>query len=152
MNKHTATYLDQVFTRNSKGRVYTHTVVARRSEENALEYASSLHPVDASNWLYYCGTKPYVTWDGKPDTLTIGDDVYHSGAEFKADFPTAESYQEYERDCRLARLEREKAAGEFDTYVNQGWCGRRDLAVKLLDKTLANGYWDHAVILDAEVN
>lgn len=152
MNKHRATYLDQVFTRNSKWRRYTHTVVARRNKERAFEYANAMHDVDASDWAYYCSDRAYVdSYSGEPRSVRVGDTRYSSAAEFLDDFPDANSYQEYCRDCRLREFEEEEKGGRFDTYLNQGWCERRDLAVKLLDKTLVNGCWDEVVILDAEV-
>jgi len=152
MNKHIAKHLDQTFTRNSKSRRYSHCVIARPSEAEAERRIDSHYAVESGtrSYNYYCSDEAYsYNWIGG-DRKTVFGTTYHSPAEFKADFPDLPSFLTRCREERVADFEKARAAGEFDTYGCVGWCGRYDLAVKLLNKTLGT-YYDSVIILDAEI-
>lgn len=151
MNKHIARYNGQIFTRNSKGRRYTHCVVALPSREVAFRFANALHDGDASSWEYYASPRAYnFSWTGG-DRVVVDASTFYSAEEFLAVFPTAAVYQAYQRDRRVTKFAQRVADGEFTTYVPMGWCGRRDLADKLRSKTAASGYWLEVVVLEAEI-
>lgn len=155
MNNHRASYSNQTFTRRSKSRRYSHLVIALPSREVAFRFANALHDGDAASWQYYW--EFYSSPQHHSYSWTNGDramdDTYsfNSAEEFLAVFPTAATFQAYQRSRRLDKFELREAGGEFTTYVPMGWCGRRDLADKLRAKTAASPYWLDVRVLEAEI-
>ena len=121
-------------TRTTASRSYTHTVVSKRSYQAALADAQSKqsYDMDLRNFKFYAENA-----DRHPERV-----AGH----------TPESYAEAQRAARVASVEAQKAKGFFDEYVNWGWCGRADLALKLLAKAQGSTWYDgsSAVILVAE--
>lgn len=150
MNRHSANWNGQVFHRNSKGRIYTHCVIARPSYEAALRFARADDAGDVRTYWYYRSATPYSHDFIGGDRVQVGDDVYFSPTEFEADFPTPESYQDYLRDVRIAEVERRREEGEFDNFIALAWTGRRDLAAKRYDQESKRS-WAEVIVLKAEV-
>jgi hypothetical protein len=124
MNKHIAKFKGTTFTRNSKERTYTHVIVVRDSYEYALEQANKEGRYDRQNYKQYT-----ITNDPKVEGLTEDEYVAKVIAE------------------KVARVEKKKANGDFDSYGQVGWCGRPDLAQKKLSSESSKPYWAevHAV-------
>lgn len=158
MNKHKARYLGQVFTRNSKGRRYTHAVIARPSESYHRAQCDAPYTQVAAknNWLYFSEDHhhrnglTFGAYDDGP-VKTLGHE-FGSAAEFLATFPTVEGYILARIDDNIQRHEKRRADGDFDRYHCMGWCGRRDLAEKLLIKETNKGCWAEVRIVETEIN
>ncbi|TJV68607.1 MAG: hypothetical protein E5X76_28925 [Mesorhizobium sp.] len=129
-------------------RIYTHIVVAQRSKAAALASANDKgwRATERSNYEY-------------AQKIAAGDDPYPARTYMSADRFTAEQIAEeqarvdaenakrlaqaladtsvtlerYHLD-RLAERVARAEAGDYVSYVNHGWCGRHDLALKLAAK------------------
>lgn len=137
--------------RSTDRRTYTHTVVALPSYDHYLQAARSPDwaKQDRRNFEY-------------ETLIATGRDPYPYGhiekqAEREATakaivaaHATAEDYVAAEQAKRIAHVEAQKAKGVFDTYVNQGWCGRPDLAAKLQANCQQGGRYVRAAILEAK--
>ena len=144
----------QTHKRTTADRTYTHTVVARWNYDEHLRRAgdASIHADnDKSNYNYYVRELDPATrkWTHSESELA-GFTANIEGIANEADYLEAQIVK------RIAKIEADKAAGEFDKYRNMGWCGRRDLAQKLLHDTIGKtgihgggNYYVDAVILDA---
>lgn len=143
---HTARYNDQVFTRTSKSRTYSHVVLGRDSYEQALAGAQSKGwaKTDASNYRWTVATaegRAEYGWNRTPERI----------AEAQAELQGINSVEDYLAAAtaeRVARVEAKKAAGGFDTYGVIGWTSRLDLAQKLQGQS--QGRYAHVVIVEAE--
>ena len=122
-------------TRTSKNRTYTHTVLFQYSPEYDLREAERLDPngLDSSNYDYLIrmaeGNHPY----GKPNQRQL--DEAKAAACLSKD-----EYCRSERDKRVRRHNARRAEGYYNEWGNAGWCGRRDLAEKLLAKYTGERY------------
>jgi len=141
-NKLTAQYKGQTFTRTTD-RVYTHIVVARYSHEHAVSQIAA-YAVDLvqTNFAYY--------------SRVVAGTSGHTQTE--ADVQRAKEFVEGGREASIARhtakmteeVAQRKAKGHYDKWVVIGWCGRPDLATKLLAQTSAPSYAEvHIVPVDA---
>lgn len=127
-------------------RVYTHTVVVRQSNELAeaayARYEPGRRKLDAENyvfdkklstveglraWYVRKGFDPNAKWVNLPEEAAKHAKALRGCA-------TAEAFVELKAAERRAAFEAEKAAGHFERYLNAGWCGRPDLALKLAAK------------------
>lgn len=153
MNKHFAIDPNgNVHTRNSKTRVYSHTVVARLNREEADKQTLRVAEDAArTNYEFYCGRKgtAYTNWKGEPDTCYVHDKEYHSAAEFIADYPSVEDAVAYEVGKAQAKIDA-RTDSYYDDFFNLGWNGRRDLAEKLASKEARRTYRD-ITILEATI-
>ena len=141
-NKLTAQYKGQTFTRTTD-RVYTHIVVARYSHEHAVsQIAAYAADQIKTNFAYYL----------KVAAGTSG----HTQSESQVQ--RAKEYVEGGLEASIARLAAKmtaeiadrKAKGFYDKWNVIGWCGRPDLATKLLAQTSAPYYAEvHIVPVDA---
>lgn len=157
MNKHTAIDPNgKVHTRNSKGRTYSHCVVARIDPiaDTHRTLWSAEHNGE-TNYAYYCGQgrhsiNPYTNYRGEPCTTFVAGKDYNSPEEFQADFPTRQDYIDYLVNEAKAKLAA-RPAGYYDDYGSLGWCGRLDLATKLAAKEAGHKIYRGITILEAEV-
>jgi hypothetical protein len=149
--------------RSTESRAYTHTVVVKGGYEAALASAKSpgWAKTDASNFDYYLRIAegrsahyPSKRWCAAPRhtpeqiaqedaDLAVSDAAKVAVAKLETDGRTVDQYVAIQRDQRIKRVEARKAAGDFDTWKNAGWCGRLDLAQKLAASEAAKG--DYAV-------
>lgn len=135
--------------RTTSDRTYTHTVVAQRSKAAAMVGATAIGwaKTDRSNFEYYVqiasGNDPYPARNYMTsDRFTAEQIAGHQAvvdadnakrvAEAKAttDGVALADYLAAKLAERFARVE----AGDYVSYVNHGWCGRHDLALKLASK------------------
>jgi hypothetical protein len=158
MNKHTATAPNgQTFTRNSKGRTYSHAILALHSE------ARSLRNVDAPGHTKIDrGAYEYLSRDvwhsngftygayGKGPALALGR-RFKDAAAFLAAFPTEAEFLAARRAERLADHEQAVADGEFDQWVCLGWTGRPDLADKKVLSETASGRYSRVIAAPATI-
>lgn len=164
-NKYLATGPNgETFTRTSKSRAYTHTVVGRVSLEGARASARRQVANDVKSYNEHViwardGYTP-AAWMNKPDYkadsgfATIADRHRAEGKASsqawlagKAD--TAEGYAADKLAATLAAIDAKAAEGFYDRFtVNFGWCGRPDLAAKLAASSAGAGY-DEILILEA---
>lgn len=147
-------------------RVYTHTVVYLPSYDRYLESAHSKEwdKSERANFDYYAaiaaGNDPHprvnymadhrqaVKWSAEEiakgaercaaeNAKRRADAIERTAGHDKASFVAARLAE------RVATVEKMKAAGYFETWRNAGWCGRRQLA-----ETLANKTRQHAAKVD----
>lgn len=133
------------------GREYLYTVVARRNFNVELAFARSADwaVTDGKNYDYSVkviakGVNPASPdWEIKLDTSNL------ARAKKSIDGLTRDQYIAKRAELRVSVLEAAKLAGEFNKFLNQGWCSRRDLAEKLLRKYSSSAYYTDANILPA---
>lgn len=143
--KHIATLDGQTFTRSSKSRVYTHCVVAKPSYEAAVRAASAKGWLEAhrSNYHYYVGKLAKGAqneWD---------QSYVDKARERLAGIADEQAYVDAEVAKSLARVEKARTEGYYDTWAECGWCGRLDLAQKLAATKRNHEYYGDVVILEA---
>lgn len=149
-----------VHTRNSD-RVYTHTVVFKGGYERAMKMAKDpFHAkTDKKNFGYYSSladgshehahprafndyhpsyTAEQIAGFKESEKREIEKRIADARAAIEGH--TVESYCNKLHVERIARVEAHKAAGDFDRWLNAGWCGRPDLAQTLARKMQADGY------------
>lgn len=148
MNKHTATFNGQTFTRNSKGRRYSHVVIGLPSHIDAIKSANLVpdSPVTKADWEYQSSDRCTTDWRGNVDPELVA-----KRDQFRKDFPTLESYQEHELTDAVMRVHEEFVKGVYDTYCAIGWAGRLDLAEKVASQNRGNSYWADVRIVEAEI-
>ncbi len=149
-------------TRTSATRLYTHTVVALPSAQNAILSAKSpgMRAHHKRNFSYYAdkvrGTSRWLqrnSWESeeKHNARVLAES---EAAEAELDgCDTADQYADMLIAATLARIADATRAGHFEAYQNMGWCGRADLAAKLAAKTQGQAYYVAASVrvLDAQV-
>lgn len=168
MTKHIYTAIDidgiehkRTSTSRGEGKPYSHTVVVKGGYERAMAGATGdWHPKqDARNYAYYVaiseGNDPHARLTvykslARGDTQeAIDAEIAYNDRENTRRFEeakaevgnhTVQSYIAAQLAERIAHVEARKAAGEFDTWHNAGWCGRLDLAQKLAATKAALGY------------
>ena len=129
--------------RTSKSRTYTHTVLFQDSPEYALRMAERLDPYgnDSNHYDYMVSIAEGKTWyahftqrnmDAAKAVTCLSKDEYCRG----------------KRAERVRRVETDINNGLYGQWGNAGWCGRRDLAEKLLLKYTGERY-RRAVIKEA---
>lgn len=162
-NIHTATTRDGVtHKRTSEGRVYTHCVAVRQSYAHALAEANRVDAKsDARNFAWYAESAAQTvgveyqpkTWAERGSTLrtTPTAQTIARAQAILAGCATVAEWSEAQRAQRVANVEANKAAGQFDRWSVLGWCGREDLARKLLNGDAAKPYYAEAEILPATV-
>lgn len=143
---HTARYNDQVFTRTSKSRTYSHVVLGRDSYELHLAGAQSKGwaRTDAANYRW---TVDVAAGRGEYASSRTPERIAKAQAELQG-INSVEEYQAAQTARRVADVEARKAAGAFDTYGVIGWTSRLDLAQKLQGQSQAR--YGHVVIVEAE--
>lgn len=157
----------QVHTRKSE-RTYTHTVVARRSFDRAMQLADMNWASDRDNFAYFAkiaaGNDPYParnwlrgdnvhpSWAVTPEKIAAHQvEVDAENAKRLADAiertagHTVDSYVAAKRAERVAGILRKRAEGYYDVFVNLGWCGRRDLAEKLV-RSQSESFRHHEIL------
>jgi len=160
-----------IHTRSSKSRSYTHTVVVRPSYENALLFAQSKDwtKTDRRNLEYYDtiaqGRDPYPRQNymaNHPERWTpeqIAEEQVRVDAENAKRVEDAiatvanRSVEQWLADKlqeRLDIVEKQRAAGYYDSWHNAGWCGRLDLAQKLAGSEQAKKHVAEVAILVAQ--
>lgn len=118
-----------IHTRNSD-RVYTHTVVYLHDYTADLAGArnESWKKTDRSNYRYY---QKLISGDHGFSCITEADVAKARG---HVEGLTEEAFVAREVARRVDRVETNKANGFYKKYFNAGWCGRLDLAQKLVSK------------------
>jgi hypothetical protein len=144
-----------IHTRTSKTRQYTHTVLARHNYAHDLALADSIRAVDANNFRYYfalaAGTHEHlrpVAWRTAEQNEAERARSMAQAVEQMRGCQTAVEYQLAQRADRLARLAECKADGYYDQWVDLGWCGRLDLAHKLVASK--RGYYTDITVVEAQ--
>lgn len=146
-------------TRNSN-RVYTHAVIGRVSHAHAIkvwtEPSKQRLDVDRSNWGYYnrlLGTngfphKPVTANLHESDERFAARKKYHEDDARKhiGDCTTFEEYLRSVLKHQLDRIEDSRASGYYDRFGVIGYCGRLDLAQKLLAGSQSGYYEDLAIV------
>lgn len=155
MNKHTATDPNgKIHTRNSKGRTYSHTVVANLDRAACeAQLLKSAEEKARTNYEFCCGrgqSNAYTNWRGEPETYRIHGKEYASGEEFMADYPTLQDDINYEVAQAQAVID-SRGQEFYDEYRNLGWNSRRDLAEKLASKETGRYNWINVTILEATI-
>lgn len=147
MNKHIATDPAGVeHTRNSKTRVYSHTVVVRI--DGAKRLANNLADLEADyvrrNYDHDFNRVARYSFD-KPE------EIDRNREEFRAQYPTFEEYLKICKQRVIASHNKWLNAGGPQHWLNAGWCGRLDLAQKLADKERGGRNVAEVVILEAKL-
>lgn len=148
MNKHTASFNGQTFTRSSKTRRYSHVVVGRLSLDEAINRVDRIltsKEVEGS-WKYLSSLKSTLDWRGNVDPERAA-----KTAEFCRNFPTLDSYRKAQHLEAALRLKTDVADGEYATYYAIGWAGRQDLAEKVASQNRSNSYWADVRIVKVEL-
>lgn len=142
--KYSAEHNGQIFARKSQ-RTYTHTVVARRSMDAAIKYASNKewNKVAFSNHAFF-------SQEANPATRKYSVTPEKEARYQAIAAMTKEQYAESLMRERLARIEMQRRDGYFDKMVNLGWCGRLDLAQRLAAKARRGSWYLDATILEAK--
>ena len=143
-----------VHKRTSQNRVYSHTVVGRRSFNANLKAAQEGHiPTERSNFKFYMayvnGTSEYLakkSWENEEQHKRRVDDEVARAVSALAGTTTFEQYRAMLRENAIARVMKAQREGQYDKYVNLGWCGRLDLAQKLASGSLAKNYEDVRIL------
>lgn len=130
--------------RTSQNRTYAATVVVREGTANAERKFEAgegwRRDHDAKNFAYAAArtTAEAVTADLlRRNHKVLADDADYvarrvaENVAFVEGFATVEEYVEKQAAKRRAKFEAEKAAGSYERWLNAGWCGRPDLALKL---------------------
>lgn len=129
--------------RTSQNRTYAATVVVRKGVEQAqrdFDHGETWRRKhDAENYVYAAAhdtvEKAHARLAAKFPALAADPEYVArdaaKNAAFIAGCPTAADYVAKQAAARLAKFEAAKAAGEFERWLNAGWCGRPDLALKL---------------------
>ena len=158
MNKHYAILPDGARARRtSKSRVYTHLVAYRPSYEYALAQAGIVHPYMRSNHAYYvaCAKGEHehaVAPAGAPEWKVAS--AAHSrvkGEEYVAEYgeDLDRAMTKMIRDA-TAKVVAAKDEGYYQKWSVEGWCGRLDLAQKLLASVQSRASIAEARILEAQ--
>lgn len=148
----------QTHTRTTKARGYTHTVVAQRSKEQAIRDAHARRGRDLSEAReqFDCAGRTIEqlkAWfiSKRCEILARNDDYaierQTKGKAFVAQWGTPEAYADHQLAERLAEIE----ATDWSVWINQGWCGRPDLARNLQANCTKGGTYHNATILPAQV-
>lgn len=150
MNKHTATYNGQTFTRNSKTRIYSHCVAVRPSLDAARRHLETELTRDChlSNYNFYREGDSFIT-DYKGD---IEPKYVAKREQFNIDFPTFDLYLATVRTKLENDLQNRVDAGDFEQFYVDGWNSRPDLARKLVDQNITRGDCAEVVILEVRVS
>lgn len=149
----------------STAREYTHTVVGLPSLEKAMTDALSPWGVDASNYEYfrkiamtngdYLAQACYRTADKWTAEQIAEEKASKDAANAKRlaeardlldRCPTLAAYRAQKQVERVAAVEKSKAEGAYEKWVNIGFCGRLDLAQKLAAKPV--GYYAKTAVLE----
>lgn len=143
MTKYTATYNGQTFTRKTD-RVYTHTVVSKPAHtyEQALAAAKAFKQYGA-DWIAYCQEAMSPDYKYASVNTDAQRAEYARHVEVGLDVINAEVSARF-----VAAVEASNAENHYETFYNNGWCGRFDLAQKLADKMRKYGHRG-VVILEA---
>lgn len=150
-------------TRNSP-RIYTHAVIARPSYDSAMSVAQNIGTTMAttlkSNFHYYrriLGLEPRPANDHRnvrPSWMTEEAFAHQQKSDKRRaeeslmGAETLDAYVAAYRERRIADVEDAKAKGYYDRFEAIGFCGRADLAAKLVAST--NGYWTDFIILPVQ--
>lgn len=139
---YTATDANGVEHTRKTERAYTHTVVFQRSKDAAIERANAdvaRNTAHAREQFHHAAAsieenKAFLR--AKRCDILCRDDVYATkmqdeGKAFVVQFGTPEGYAAAKLAEALAAIE----ATDWTIWHNAGWCGRRDLALKLAGKT-----------------
>lgn len=128
MNKHTAEFRGETFTRNSKTKLYTHMVVCRWSYEADYKKANQEHGYDRPNYQYYVK-------NNDPRVAGLTED----------EFVNQEIYK------RVSKIDADEAMGCYETLRDGGWSGRLDLAEKNAAKYRNNPMYCDVHIVEVKV-
>ena len=135
MNKHQA--IDpagKVHTRNSASRIYTHTVVAHRNYQRELAEAQKAYNGRSHFDWYSKRAKGQIDrnqWENDEQYAAKVADAQAEAIKKLNGTTTLADYEAMLIAQQIAQVEKNKAAGAYEEWLNMGWCGRRDLAVKL---------------------
>lgn len=147
-HKHSVTYEGFTFKRTSQNRVYTHTVISRRSRAadraQTERSAREMWKLDLAHYAELAGGvhKLSQKYPAQYTPERIAKDV----AKAKAWVEKGEQGHVDEHLAFLAdRVAKLQTAADGDTYYrNEGWCSRADLAQKLAART------PNAIILEVK--
>jgi len=128
MNKHTAEFRGETFTRNSKTKLYTHMVVCRWSYEADYKKANQEYSYDRSNYR----------------AMVERGDIEVKGL-------TEEEYVNQQIYKRVSKVEADEAQGCYDSLRDGGWSGRLDLAEKNAAKYRNNPMYCDVHIVEVKV-
>jgi hypothetical protein len=159
MNKHIAIDRNgKSHKRNSASRVYSHTIVARRSYEHALANANRPSDLEKSNYRYYRayldGTSEFLVKPSYKSDEAHAQDCAERIEKARKALEGCDSLADYQEKCRqayVAAVEGQKARGYYEEMVNLGWCGRFDLAVKGAARYRGNPYYAEVTVLEASL-
>jgi hypothetical protein len=136
-------------TRTSQNRVYAFAVIVRDGYEQALARAKS-SASDAQlrkNYAYYValanGTHEHCKFSDGPRYI----------AEAKQKIAGINSADEYIANVKataVAAVEKAKTDGKYESYGVHSWCGRYDLAQKVVKAARAINHFDVIEIVEAQ--
>ncbi len=144
-------------TRTSKERIYTHTVVALPSAPRAVLNVTSkeARAMHRQNFAYYRemadGTSRFLerkSWETEAQQAERKANGIENGIKALDGCTNAQEFENMMVSRELARIQKQREEGYYDTYHNMGWCGRLDLAQKL-KTTSENRNWIEVTILKA---
>lgn len=134
--------------RTSVDRTYTHTVVSKRAVEWDLSFvrAPDRVRVQRSNFRHHLAwldsTSEWLVrspWESEERHKVEVEQALAKAREVIGDNWIEDDWIEAQAQDQIARIEKAKAAGYYDQWVNDGWCGRLDLAQKLASKMAGQG-------------
>lgn len=141
--KYTVRFNGTVVDTRKSDRVYTHAVVAFNSLKTAERWAvKNWMSVDRDNYDYFVGI---INGTGKSYGTTAEEAV-----EKLQGAVSFEAYRAIMVTERQAEVEKRKAEGYYTKPIVMGYCGRLDLAQKLLSTTSNNDHVEDAVIVPVE--
>ena len=160
-----------VHKRTTASRIYTHTVVVKGGYNRAMSHALSSDHTMQDERKFALETLIATGHDPCPDRVWLAVERGDKPADIVAEAVRVaernakrltdakaiieghkvETYCAAERVKRVADVGIRKAAGEFDTWRNAGWCGRLDLAQKLANSQCATGDYIVAILEAKEV-
>lgn len=156
MNKFTA--IDpagKTHKRNSKERVYTHTVVALPSaaRHTLLAMSKEARAMHRRNFAYYSeqadGTSHFLnrnSWETEEQNADRRKRAMESAVKTLNGCTTAEAFEGMLVQRDVDHVHRQIVEGYYDTYQNMGWCGRADLAAKLKTTVENRGYIEVTIL------
>jgi hypothetical protein len=148
-NIHTATLPNgETATRTSENRTYTHCVATRANYPRALAVADRLDEQDRKNFDYYLSCHEGRHPHAYSQFTNAGERARWSEI---AAFGSRDAYAAHLRQERLAQLEADRLAGNFERWSVLGWNGSERLAMAAANTARSGGYYAEVVILPATV-
>lgn len=141
MSKYTVVLPDGTTASRKSARVYTHAVATRRSYEHSLAIAKSGGGWTKSNYEHDAaivdGTSRFLkreSWRSDEQHAAYVSDLIARATEALRGATSYEEWKAIRIAETVALVEDAKADGYYDRWTVEGYCGRLDLAQKLLAK------------------